>query len=357
MSGREVETVVTVSAQHRQLLDQALSFFQITPNYDFDIMRENQTRSDVVARIILSLEPVLIKEKPDIVLVQGDTSTCVGASLCAFYNRTPLGHIEAGLRSWNRFSPYPEEQNRRLVDSVSDFAFSPTEGAKENLVREGHDLRRIRVVGNTAIDVLSDLVAHPREIDEQTVKTFCRPNARIILVTAHRTENIGQPLLNLCRAIKSLLKRNPDDIQVIFPVHLNPKVLSIVKPQLDGVSGVSLLEPLPYNLFVPLLKRSYFVITDSGGVQEEAAYLGKPTLVMRDFTERTESVDAGTSIMVGTGTEKLEKSAIQLLKGGELYRSSSKPVNPYGPGRAAKRIVDFLIADSSKALTELQLRA
>jgi UDP-N-acetylglucosamine 2-epimerase (non-hydrolysing) len=341
---QEVKTTVTVTAQHRHLLDQALSFFQIKPDYDLDIMRYDQTSSDVVSRIMLHLQPILIKEKPDVILVQGDTSTCIGAGLCAFYNRIPIGHVEAGLRSWNRLSPFPEEQNRRLVDSMSDLLFAPTERAKENLLKEGHDLSDVHVVGNSSIDVLSDLISQPREIDEQTMQAICNPDSElIVLVTAHRAENIGEPLLNLCKVIKSLVKEHPNRLQVVFPVHPNPRVSEIVTAELKGTQNVTLLEPLPYNIFISILKRSYLVITDSGGVQEEAAYLGKPNLILREYTERIESVESGTSILVGTSAEKLKKNVDLLMKDSTFYSSASKPINPYGSGRASTKIVDCLL--------------
>lgn len=347
---QEIKKIVTVTAQHRHLLDQALDFFQIKPDYDLDIMRYNQTPSDVVSRIMLHLQPLLIKEKPDIILVQGDTSTCIGAGLCAFYNRIPIGHVEAGLRSWNRLSPFPEEQNRRLIDSMSNLFFAPTERAKENLLKEGHDLSEVHVVGNSSIDVLSDLISQPREIDEQTVQAICNPDSVLILVTAHRTENIGEPLLNLCKVIKSLVREHPNGLQVVFPVHPNPRSSEIVRAELQGIKNVTLLEPLPYNIFISILQRSYLVITDSGGVQEEAAYLGKPNLILRKYTERIESVESGTSILVGTSAEKLEKNIDLLMKDGSFYSSVAKPINPYGSGRASTRIVDYLLNSPLRAL-------
>jgi UDP-N-acetylglucosamine 2-epimerase (non-hydrolysing) len=342
--GGDIRTVVTVSGQHRHLLDQALRFFEIVPDYDLNVMREDQTPSDVVSRIMLHLNTVLIKEKPDMILAQGDTSTCLAASLCAFYNRIRICHVEAGLRSWNRFSPYPEEQNRRLVDSMADIFFAPTQRAKENLVAEGHDVSEIQVVGNTSIDVLTDLMNQPREIDEETARVVCEEDSKVILVTAHRSENVGEPLMNLCRVLKTTASKFPNELKVVLPVHPNPRVSETIKSELQGFQNVALLEPLPYNQFIPILKRSYLVITDSGGVQEEAAYLGKPTLILRDFTERSESVESGTSILVGTTAERLEENVNRLLSDPTFYSAASKPTNPYGQGRASTRIVEYLLS-------------
>jgi UDP-N-acetylglucosamine 2-epimerase (non-hydrolysing) len=232
---------------------------------------------------------------------------------------------------------------------MSDLFFAPTERAKENLLKEGHDLSEVHVVGNSSIDVLSDLISQPREIDEQTVQAICDPDSKLVLVTAHRTENLGEPLLNLCKVIKSLTREHPSGLQVVFPVHPNPRASQIVRAELQGIQNVTLLEPLPYNIFISILKRSYFVITDSGGVQEEAAYLGKPNLVLREYTERIESVESGTSILVGTSAEKLEENVSHLMKDRSFYSSAAKPINPYGSGRASTRIVDCLLNSSLRA--------
>jgi UDP-N-acetylglucosamine 2-epimerase (non-hydrolysing) len=363
---------VCVTAQHRQMLDQVLALFGIRPDADLNVMRQNQSLTDITAQVLQKMEPVLKGDRPDLVLVHGDTTTSLAASLAAFYQRIPVGHVEAGLRTGDKYYPYPEEINRRLTDSLADYRFAPTPWARENLLLEGIPTERIWVTGNTVIDALLWTVRKTRRRSKASTPSalYYPPSAirtgrRLILVTAHRRENFGRPLEEICLALRDLVKKFPD-VEVLYPVHLNPNVREAVRKTLDGfgtswVSGapavlkrfaggpgrpksgrIVLTEPLDYEPFVALMDASYLILTDSGGIQEEAPSLGKPVLVLRDETERPEAVEAGTVKLVGPHREKIVEEASRLLEDPREYRGMARSVNPYGDGKAAGRIVRAL---------------
>lgn len=332
-----IEPIVTVTAQHRQMLDQVLETFQITPDYDLNIMKDRQSLSDVTTRALLGLDEVMKKAKPDIVLVHGDTTTTFVASLAAFYNQIAIGHVEAGLRTHNKYSPYPEEMNRQLTGVMADIHFSPTERSAQNLRDENKKEEAIYITGNTAIDALKTTVretySHP--ILEQI------GDDRMILLTAHRRENLGEPMRNMFRAIKRLTEEH-DDIQVVYPVHMNPAVREVADEILGRDPRIHLIEPLEVLDFHNFAARSFIILTDSGGVQEEAPSLGKPVLVLRDTTERPEGIDAGTLKLAGTDEETIYSMAKELLTDAEAYKKMSHASNPYGDGEASRRIVEAL---------------
>lgn len=334
----EIETIVTVTAQHREMLDQVLETFKITPDYDLNIMKARQTLIDVTTRGLEGLDAVMKEARPDIVLVHGDTSTTFVASLAAFYNQIPVGHVEAGLRTGNKYSPYPEEMNRQLTGVMADIHFAPTEQAKENLLRENKQEHTIVVTGNTAIDALSttvdDSYTHP--ILEKLV------GERMILLTAHRRENLGEPMRHIFGAIKRLL-HDHEDVEVVYPIHLNPVVREIATDVLGGESRVHLIEPLDVFDFHNFAAKSFMIMTDSGGVQEEAPSLGKPVLVLRDTTERPEGISAGTLKLAGTDEEQIYQLATELLTDEQAYKKMAHASNPYGDGHASERIVKALI--------------
>ena len=334
----EIETIVTVTAQHREMLDQVLETFKITPDYDLNIMKARQTLIDVTTRGLEGLDAVMKEARPDIVLVHGDTSTTFVASLAAFYNQIPVGHVEAGLRTGNKYSPYPEEMNRQLTGVMADIHFAPTEQAKENLLRENKQEDAIVVTGNTAIDALSttvdDSYTHP--ILEKLV------GERMILLTAHRRENLGEPMRHIFGAIKRLLQDH-EDVEVVYPIHLNPIVREIATDVLGGESRVHLIEPLDVFDFHNFAAKSFMIMTDSGGVQEEAPSLGKPVLVLRDTTERPEGISAGTLKLAGTDEEQIYRLATELLTDEQAYKKMAHASNPYGDGHASERIVKALI--------------
>ncbi|MGN5454588.1 MAG: non-hydrolyzing UDP-N-acetylglucosamine 2-epimerase [Candidatus Kurthia intestinigallinarum] len=334
----EIETIVTVTAQHREMLDQVLETFKITPDYDLNIMKARQTLIDVTTRGLEGLDAVMKEARPDIVLVHGDTSTTFVASLAAFYNQIPVGHVEAGLRTGNKYSPYPEEMNRQLTGVMADIHFAPTEQAKENLLRENKQEDAIVVTGNTAIDALSttvdDSYTHP--ILEKLV------GERMILLTAHRRENLGEPMRHIFGAIKRLLQDH-EDVEVVYPIHLNPVVREIATDVLGGESRVHLIEPLDVFDFHNFAAKSFMIMTDSGGVQEEAPSLGKPVLVLRDTTERPEGISAGTLKLAGTDEEQIYRLATELLTDEQAYKKMAHASNPYGDGHASERIVKALI--------------
>ena len=355
--GDEVQSVVAVTAQHREMLDQVLSLFSIVPDYDLDIMRPGQNLFDVTQRALLGLRPVLEKEKPDFLIVQGDTTTVLVGALTAFYLGIPIGHVEAGLRTNDRRHPFPEEINRRLASVLADLHFAPTEVAKANLLREGIPEDRIYVTGNTVVDALLSvrrLALSPalsfEGSDEGKDYVFDHPvlsridfrRNRVVLVTAHRRENWGAPIWNICRAIRQIVASYPD-VQVIFSVHPNPEVCDVVHRDLASVERVHLLEPLNYEPFVHLMDQAYLILTDSGGIQEEAPSLNKPVLVLRDVTERPEGVDVGTLKVVGTTVERIVTEAEELLSNPEAYARMAQCVNPYGDGRASQRIVEAIL--------------
>lgn len=334
----KIESIVTVTAQHRQMLDQVLSIFGITPDFDLNIMKDRQTLIDVTTRGLEGLDKVMKEAKPDIVLVHGDTTTTFIASLAAFYNQIPVGHVEAGLRTWDKYSPYPEEMNRQLTGVMADLHFSPTAKSATNLQKENKDESRIFITGNTAIDAL-----------QTTVKeTYSHPvleklgNDRLVLMTAHRRENLGEPMRNMFRAIKRLVDKH-EDVQVVYPVHMNPVVREIANEILGEHNRIHLIEPLDVIDFHNVAARSYLMLTDSGGVQEEAPSLGVPVLVLRDTTERPEGIEAGTLKLAGTDEETIFGLADELLSDKEAHDKMAKASNPYGDGRASERIVEAIL--------------
>lgn len=337
---------VCVTAQHREMLDQVLDLFAITPDYDLDIMKAGQNLSDVTCKVLQQLSPVLEDCRPDLVLVHGDTTTTMAASLAAYYQKIDVGHVEAGLRTHNIYSPWPEEINRRIAGVIARYHFAPTKRSRQNLVNEGVDEKAITVTGNTVIDALLEVVGKLRTdpvLQQQMVEkfSFLDEGKRLILVTGHRRENFGAGFEDICRALKALAKAH-EDVEICYPVHLNPNVQEPVKKILGNVSGVHLIEPQDYVPFVYLMDRSFLILTDSGGVQEEAPSLGKPVLVMRDTTERPEAVDVGTVKLVGTDYGAIVEHGLRLLDDNDAYKAMALAINPYGDGKAAARIVEAL---------------
>ncbi len=334
----QVESIVTVTAQHRQMLDQVLETFKITPDYDLNIMKDRQTLIDVTTNALQGLDKVMKEAQPDIVLVHGDTATTFIASLAAFYNQIAIGHVEAGLRTWNKYSPYPEEMNRQLTGVMADLHFAPTEVSKKNLLDENKNPNTIYVTGNTAIDALATTVSeHYTHPVLEKIATD-----RMILLTAHRRENLGEPMRHMFRAITRLLAEH-EDVQVVYPVHMNPAVREIANEILGDNKRVHLIEPLEVFDFHNFAANSYMILTDSGGVQEEAPSLGKPVLVLRDTTERPEGIAAGTLKLAGTEEEMIYSLAKELLEDKEAYEAMAKASNPYGDGHASQRIVKALL--------------
>jgi len=335
------ESVVAVTAQHREMLDQVLDLFKIEPDYDLDIMKPGQDLFDITSRALLGLKPVLEDAKPDIILVQGDTTTTFIAALAAFYLKVQVGHVEAGLRSFDKHHPFPEEINRALTTVIADYHFPPTQTAKQNLLACGVPEERIYITGNTVIDALIQTIKPGYTFTQPDLKAVDFDNKRIILVTSHRRENWGEPLRQICRAIKEIAQKNPD-IEVVFSVHLNPLVQQTAREILGGVERVHLIKPLDYEPFVQLIDKSYLILTDSGGIQEEAPSLGKPVLVLREVTERPEGVEAGTVRVVGRDMGKIVDAAQLLLGNAAEYNKMARAVNPYGDGHASQRIADIL---------------
>jgi len=339
------ETRVCVTAQHREMLDQVLDFFEIEPNYDLDLMKKNQNLYTLTSEIILGLKPILEKFRPDYVYVHGDTTTTLAASIAAFYAGSKICHIEAGLRTFNKWSPYPEEINRQITTRIADYHFTPTEQSKRNLLLENVNEDCIVITGNTVIDALLESSVKVNEIQNREIEylqTIINKSKKLILVTGHRRENHGNGFINICEAIKVIASSN-DEVQIIYPVHLNPNVKKPVFEILKDTDSINLIDPLGYPAFVWLMNQSYLIITDSGGVQEEAPSLGKPVLVMRDSTERPEAVEAGTVILVGTNKDKIIKECNDLLKNNFRYQQMSLLHNPYGDGKACQRITDYII--------------
>lgn len=333
----ETNPIVCITAQHREMLDQVLEQFEIKPDYDLNIMKQGQTLSEITTRAIMGLEEVIKQAKPDIILVHGDTTTTFAGALAAFYNMVPIGHIEAGLRTYNKYSPYPEEMNRQMVTRLSDFNFAPTEKAKENLLEEGKKEGSIFVTGNTAIDAL-----------KLTIRNDDRANnEKIILLTSHRRENLGKPMENIFNAVKKIAKEY-EDVKIIYPIHKNPQIRELAHSILDGQNNIEIIEPLEVIEFHNLMNRAYLILTDSGGIQEEAPSLGKPVLVLRDTTERPEGVEAGTLKLLGTDEQKIYEETKRLLEDKEEYNKMAKASNPYGDGFASKRIVDVIIEKLKK---------
>jgi UDP-N-acetylglucosamine 2-epimerase (non-hydrolysing) len=335
-----MECRVCATAQHREMLDQVLDLFGIVPDVDLDLMEPGQSLSALSARVFCHLEPVLQAERPDWVLVQGDTTTVMAAALCAHYNRVRVGHVEAGLRSFDRANPFPEEINRVVADHASDLLFAPTSGARDNLLREGISASAVRVTGNTVIDALLRVAKSGWQPPEDSPLWALEGDRRMILVTAHRRESFGKPLQSICAALRTLAARG--DLQVIYPVHRNPRVWEPVHAALGDVAGVTLLSPVDYQTLVWLMKQCTLVLTDSGGIQEEAPALGKPVLVLRTVTERPEGVDAGTARLAGTDPEQIVSEASHLLDDPVAYEAMARAVSPYGDGHAAERIVEAL---------------
>lgn len=337
-SREEIECIVCVTAQHREMLDQVLEVFNIKPDYDLNIMSQGQTLSDITTRAIKGLEEVIREVKPNIVLVHGDTTTTFAGALAAFYNQVDIGHVEAGLRTWNKYSPYPEEMNRQMVGIMADMHFAPTENSKNSLLKEGKKEETIFVTGNTAIDALATTIK-----SDYTHSAFeWLGNDKLILLTAHRRENLGEPMRNMFRAIKRIVEEF-EGIKVIYPVHLNPKVREVADEILGNDERIKLIEPLEVIDFHNFINRAHIILTDSGGIQEEAPGLGKPVLVLRDTTERPEGIEAGTLKLAGTDEDKIYSLTKELLENNDEYNKMSKACNPYGDGHASERIVDAII--------------
>ncbi|WP_040194966.1 non-hydrolyzing UDP-N-acetylglucosamine 2-epimerase [Clostridium culturomicium] len=335
---KEIETIVCVTAQHRQMLDQVLHTFDIKPDYDLNIMKQGQTLTDITVNVLKGIEEVIIKEKPDIVLVHGDTTTTFAGALAAFYQQVAVGHVEAGLRTYNKYSPFPEEANRQFVGVVSDMNFVPTEKSKANLLQEKKDPATIYVTGNTVIDALKTTVKedYSHEVIEWS------KGSRLILLTAHRRENLGEPMQHMFKAIRRVVDEY-EDVKVVYPVHMNPLVVAAAKEHFGDCDRVKLIEPLDVFDFHNIMNKTYLILTDSGGVQEEAPSLGKPVIVLRDTTERPEGVEAGTLKLAGTNEENIYNILNDLLSNEKEYERMSKASNPYGDGFASKRIVDEII--------------
>lgn len=338
----EFESVVCVTAQHREMLDQVLDLFNINPHYDLNIMKERQSLTGITTRVLEGLENIFKEAQPDIVLVHGDTTTTFAGSLAAFYNQIKIGHVEAGLRSFNKYFPFPEEMNRKLTGALSDLHFAPTKTAKENLLREGVNEEFIFVTGNTVIDAMETTVERNYVFETQELNSIDFKNKKVIMVTAHRRENWGQPLENICEALKKIALEFKD-VEIIYLVHLNPAVKEVAYRVLADVDRVHLLPPLDTKETHNLMDRSYMVVTDSGGLQEEAPHLGKPVLVLRDVTERPEAVKAGTAKIVGTETDNVYENIKRLLIDKDEYKKMANAINPYGDGRASERIADAIL--------------
>ena len=337
-SRKEIKSIVCVTAQHREMLDQVLNIFKIKPDYDLNIMKQGQSLSEITSRVLLGLEEVIKKEEPNIILVHGDTTTTFAGALAAFYNKVDIGHVEAGLRTYDKYSPFPEEANRIMVDRITDMYFAPTEVSKNNLLKENIDESKIYVTGNTAIDAMKYTIS-----DNYKNSLFdWIGDSKLILLTAHRRENLGEPMYNIFKAVKRLVNDNKD-IKVIYPIHLNPLVRKIANEVFEDNERIKLIEPLEVVDFHNFINKSYLILTDSGGIQEEAPSLGKPVLVLRDTTERPEGITAGTLKLVGTNEDDIYNEATILLNNKNEYDKMSKASNPYGDGNTSKYIVDAII--------------
>lgn len=341
-SRKEIKSIVCVTAQHRQMLDQVLDTFEIVPDYDLNIMKQGQTLSDITSRALKGLEDVIIESKPDIVLVHGDTTTTFAGALAAFYNQVAIGHVEAGLRTYDKYSPYPEEMNRQMVDCMTDLYFAPTELSKQNLLNQHIDESKIFVTGNTVIDSMKATV-----IKEYRNEIFnWLGNDRLILLTAHRRENLGNPMRNIFKAIRRIVDEF-EDVKVVYPIHLNPKVREVANDIFKECDKIRIIEPLEVFDFHNFQNKSYIILSDSGGIQEEAPSLGKPVLVLRNTTERPEGIEAGTLKLVGTNEENIYSETKKLLTDNDEYNKMSKANNPYGDGHASERIADIIIKNFS----------
>ncbi|ABK62508.1 MULTISPECIES: non-hydrolyzing UDP-N-acetylglucosamine 2-epimerase [Clostridium] len=336
-----IESKVCVTAQHREMLDQVLTLFNIVPDYDLNLMKRKQSLNSITTDVLNSLGDILSAEKPDIILVHGDTTTTFASALAAFYNKIKVGHVEAGLRTYDKYFPFPEEMNRKLTGAIADLHFAPTSRNKDNLLKEGVVENDIFVTGNTVIDAMNYTIQENYTFENKVLNNI-NYNKKVIMVTAHRRENWGEGIENICKALLEIKKGNKD-VEIVYLVHLNPVVRDVVYKYLDGVEGIHLLEPLDTKETHNLMKKSYFIMTDSGGIQEEAPHLGKPVLVLRDVTERIEAVEAGTVKIVGVNTENIVKEANKLLSHKKEYEVMSKAVNPYGDGKASEKIVENII--------------
>lgn len=337
-SRKEIKSIVCVTAQHREMLDQVLNIFKIKPDYDLNIMKQGQSLSEITSRVLLGLEEVIKKEEPNIILVHGDTTTTFAGALAAFYNKVDIGHVEAGLRTYDKYSPFPEEANRIMVDRITDMYFAPTEVSKNNLLKENIDESKIYVTGNTAIDAMKYTIS---DNYENSIFDWVG-DSKLILLTAHRRENLGEPMYNIFKAVKRLVNDNKN-IKVIYPIHLNPLVRKIANEVFKDNDRIKLIEPLEVVDFHNFINKSYLILTDSGGIQEEAPSLGKPVLVLRDTTERPEGITAGTLKLVGTNEDDIYNEATILLTNKSEYDKMSKASNPYGDGNTSKYIVDAII--------------
>lgn len=337
----KIKSIVAVTAQHREMLDQVLELFEIIPDYDLNIMQEGQTLYDVTVRALEGLKNVLTQCNPDLVLVHGDTTTTFVAALAAYYRQIPVGHVEAGLRTHNKYSPFPEEMNRHLTGALAEYHFAPTQRSLQNLIKENIKIENIFVTGNTVIDALKATVKENYTFADPLLNSIDFNKQKVLLVTTHRRENLGEPMRAIYNALKEIVENYPD-VEIVFPVHKNPAVRRVVNEVLGGMARVHLIEPLQYEPFINLMQRCYLVLTDSGGMQEEAPSLGKPVLVLRNTTERPEAVEAGTVKLVGTSQDKVLSVTSKLIDNLEFYKKMSEAVNPYGDGLASKRIVDFI---------------
>lgn len=336
-----IQTIVAVTAQHRQMLDQVLDLFQITPDYDLDIMSQGQTLYDITTKSLMGLKDVLAKEKPDLVLVHGDTTTTFAGALASYYQQVPVGHVEAGLRTGDIYSPFPEEMNRKLTGAIAAIHFAPTATAKANLLKENVNPSHIYVTGNTVIDALMTTVAGDYDFGDD-LKDVDFQNHRVILLTTHRRENLGEPMRHIYKALRRIIEEIPDT-EIVFPVHRNPLVRKVVEEELAGVDRIHLIDPMEYETFANLMSLSSLVLTDSGGIQEEAPSLGKPVLVLRNTTERPEAVEAGTVRLIGTDKDVVYAETKRLLTDQAAYDAMSNAVNPYGDGKASQRIVQAIL--------------
>ena len=341
-----IESVVCVTAQHREMLDQVLDLFRITPQIDLNLMRPNQSLAELTANIFRDLDPVLAQVAPDWVLVQGDTTTVMASALNSFYRHIHIGHVEAGLRTHDKWQPFPEEINRRIAGVVADLHFAPTTFSKKNLLNEGVPESNIKVTGNTVIDALRQIVNEPMPPEIQTLlaeKGILSKQKRLIVMTAHRRENFGAPIQDICQAVKRIAQEHADTLEIVYPVHLNPNIQQPVHAILDGIPNVNLLEPIEYLPLIHLMKNATLVLTDSGGIQEEATGLGVPTLVLREVTERPEGVEAGVLKLVGTDQKRIVSETDLLLSDPKYYNAMAHAANPFGDGHAAERIVDEIL--------------
>ena len=338
-----LESVVCVTAQHREMLDQVLALFELTPDFDLNVMKPNQSVSQISTNVLLGMEKVLQEVQPDMVLVHGDTTTTFASALAAFYQKIPVGHVEAGLRTYDKYSPYPEEMNRILTGHMAELHFAPTERNRQNLLKESIADDKIFITGNTVIDALLTVAEKPYEFEDETLKGIDFNRRRVITVTCHRRENLGENMVNIFSAVRDIA-REYDDVEIVYPVHLNPKVRAAADQVLGGTDRVHLIQPLQYQPFVNLMAKSHFIITDSGGMQEEAPALGKPVLVVRRETERPEAVEAGTVKLAGVERDTIYSLAKELLTDQKVYNAMAKAVNPYGDGKACQRITDIIKA-------------